>query len=76
VSKKEKKTEDWILAAKKFHLSAVQIQMARELGMNPRKMGKLDNHRQETWKEPLPQFIESLYMKRFRKHKDEHVKLF
>lgn len=39
--------------------------MARELGMNPRKFGKLANHDQEPWKLPLPQFIESLYLKRF-----------
>ena len=23
--------------------------MARELGMNPKKLGKLDNHKQELW---------------------------
>jgi hypothetical protein len=39
--------------------------MARELGMNPRKLGKLDNHKQEPWKVPLPQFIEELYLGRF-----------
>jgi hypothetical protein len=41
--------------------------MARELGMNPRRLGKLDNHRQEPWKLPLPVFIEELYRKRFHK---------
>jgi hypothetical protein len=39
--------------------------MARELGMNPKKLGGLDNHRQERWKLPLPLFIEELYRKRF-----------
>ena len=39
--------------------------MARELGLNPAKFGALDNHRQEPWKVPLPQFIEDLYAKRF-----------
>jgi hypothetical protein len=33
-----------------YHLSDTQIQMARELGMNPEKLGKLDNHDQEPWK--------------------------
>jgi hypothetical protein len=33
--------------------------------MNPRKLGKLDNHAQEPWKAPLPGFIEHLYSKRF-----------
>ncbi len=41
------------------------MQMARELGLNPGKLGKISNHRQEPWKAPLPQFIEHLYLKRF-----------
>ena len=68
---KKKKIPDklkiWIDARKRFHLSHEQIQMARELGMNPKKFGKLANHKQEPWKAPLPDFIESLYYKRFRK---------
>ena len=39
----------------------------RELALNPRRLGKLDNHRQEPWKLPLPVFIELLYSERFRK---------
>ena len=39
--------------------------MARELGLNPGKLGKISNHRQEPWKAPLPQFIGHLYLKRF-----------
>jgi hypothetical protein len=47
--------------------------MARELGMNPRKLGKLDNHKQEPWKAPLPQFIEHLYLKRFGRERPQSV---
>jgi len=57
----------WIDTRKKFRLSHAQIQMARELGMNPKKFGKLANSDQEPWKIPLPQFIEHLYRKRFRR---------
>jgi hypothetical protein len=57
----------WIDARRKFHLSHAQVQMARELGMNPRRLGSIDNHRQEPWKAPLPIFIEQLYVKRFGK---------
>jgi hypothetical protein len=32
------------------HLSHEHVQMARELGMNPKKLEKLDNHHQEPWK--------------------------
>jgi hypothetical protein len=55
----------WLDARNKFHLSHAQVQMARELGLNPKKLGKLANHKQEPWKMPLPQFIEHLYRKRF-----------
>lgn len=41
--------------------------MARVLGLNPRKLGKLDNYSQESWKLLLPAFIEQLYRKRFGK---------
>ena len=59
--------QDWIEARKRHHLSHAHVQMARELGMNPKKLGKLDNHDQEPWKLPLPTFIEKLYFKRFGK---------
>ena len=68
------KYQVWIDARKKFRLSQAHIQMARELGMNPKKFGKLDNHHQEPWKEPLPDFIESLYFKRLNKQKPENAR--
>ncbi len=63
----------WIDARKKYHLSHAQIQMARELGMNPRNFGGLANHRQERWKMPLPQFIEHIYFKNFGKRTPDRV---
>ena len=63
----------WIDARKRHRLSHAQIQMARELGMNPKSFGKLDNHRQESWKAPLSEFIESLYQKRFGKSQPDTV---
>ena len=48
--------------------------MARELGMNPKKLGGKANHKQEPWKMPLPQFIEHLYFKRFNKEKPDQVR--
>ena len=41
--------------------------MARELGMNPKNLGNLDNHDREPWKMPLRQYIEHRYFKRFGK---------
>ena len=65
--------QDWIDARKRHHLSHAHVQMARELGMNPKKLGKLDNHDQEPWKAPLPQFIEHLYFERFGKERPDVV---
>jgi hypothetical protein len=64
----------WIDVRKRHNLSYAHIQMARELGMNPKRIGKLDNHKQEPWKAPLPIFIEGLYFKRFGKEKPEKVR--
>jgi len=61
-------------ARKRHKLSHVHIQMARELGMNPKKLGKLDNHKQEPWKAPLPIFIEDLYFERFGKERPDVVR--
>jgi hypothetical protein len=64
------KYQPWVDARKRFRLSDMHIQMARELGMNPKKLGKLANHKQEPWKAPLPEFIESLYWKHFKRERN------
>jgi hypothetical protein len=64
----------WVDARRKFRLSHAHVQMARELGMNPKKLGKLNNHHQEPWKLPLPEFIAHLYAKRFGKQRPAIVK--
>ena len=66
--------EKWMVAQKRHRLSDKHVQMARELGLNPDKLGKIDNHQQETWKAPLPQFIEEIYFKRFKREAPETVK--
>lgn len=63
----------WVDARKRYRLSHAHVQMARELGLNPRKFGKLGQHRQEPWKAPLPQFIEHIYAKRFGRERPEVV---
>lgn len=63
----------WIEARSRHRLSHAHVQMARELGLNPKKLGKIDNHRQEPWKAPLPEFIEQLYVKRFGRSRPEIV---
>ena len=68
------KYQPWVDARKRFHLSHAHIQMARELGMNPKRLGGKANHKQEPWKVPLPQFIEGLYFKRFGRDRPENVR--
>lgn len=68
------KLKPWIEARKRFHLSHVQIQMARELGLNPKKFGGMANHKQERWKAPLPDYIEELYEKRFKKELPDDIR--
>ena len=63
----------WVEARNRHRLSHVHVHMARELGMNPKKLGKIDNHDQEPWKLPLPEFIEHLYQKRFGRSRPERV---
>ena len=65
--------QEWVEAKKKYRLSDVQIQMARELGMNPKKFGSLANHKQEQWKAPLPDFIEDIYFKRYKKDRPDVI---
>jgi len=68
------KYQVWVDIRKRFHLSHAHIQMARELGMNPKRFGGKANHKQEPWKLPLPQFIEKLYFKRFKKDRPDNVR--
>ena len=71
---KIKNIDKWIEAKRRYRLSDMHIQMARELGMNPKKFGSLANHKQEPWKAPLPIFIEDIYFKRFKKEKPDIIK--
>lgn len=67
------KLQPWVEARRRHRLSHAHIQMARELGMNPRKLDKLDNHDQEPWKAPLPVFIEDLYFRQFGRERPDVV---
>ena len=68
------KLKPWIDARKKYRLSHAQVQMARELGLNPKKLGGMANHDQEPWKAPLPEYIEYLYEKQFKKKQPDDIR--
>lgn len=65
--------QDWVDARRRHRLSHAHVQMARELGINPKKLGKRDNDDQEPWKAPLPEFIEHLYLKSFGRERPQVV---
>lgn len=67
------KLAEWAQARARFRLSDAVVQMARELGMNPRRLGGKANHDQQPWKAPLPEFIAQLYEKRFGRRSPEVV---
>jgi len=69
-----KNLEKWIVAQRKHLLSDKHVQMARELGLNPDKLGKIDNHKQEPWKAPLKEFIEDIYLKQFKKLEPDNIR--
>ncbi|QDV45680.1 hypothetical protein Enr13x_55590 [Stieleria neptunia] len=63
----------WIDARKKFRLSNAHIQMARELGLSPKRFGSYADTKDQPWKVPLPQFIENQYEKQFGKERPDVV---
>jgi hypothetical protein len=75
---KKKKQPDkyqvWVDARKTYNLSDTQIQMARELGMNPEKFSIFNNYKKEPWKPSLPVFIEEIYFQRFNKKFPDNVR--
>jgi hypothetical protein len=68
------KLQIWIEVRNRYHLSNAQVSMARQLGLNPKKFGKLANYKQEPWKLPLPLYIEELFYKHFKKRLPDNVK--
>ena len=68
------KLRPWVEARRRFNMSHAQIQIARELGLNSKKLGGMANHKQEPWKMPLPLYIEHLYKKHMGKDVPDDVR--
>ena len=49
---KKSQIEKWIVAQKKHRLSDTHVQMARELGLNPDKLGKIETTGKSRGKPP------------------------
>ena len=67
--------EVWRDAKRICKLNARQVEMARALGMNPKKLPGLRPSPDQHWKLPVSEFIESCYCKRFGGDPLEHPQL-
>ena len=66
--------QPWFEARKRFNLSHATVQMARELGLNPKKFGSLADTRGSPWKAPLAEFIAECYYKAHKRRSPELVR--
>lgn len=68
------KYHPWIAARNQFKLSHAHIQMARELGLNPKRFKNYADRKGKPWKLPLPEFISELYQEKFGRSSPETVR--
>jgi hypothetical protein len=68
------KLQPWFDARLRLGLSHATVQMARELGMNPKKLGKLVPTAGQGWKAPLPDFVAHCYEKSHGRRMPEKVR--
>ena len=66
--------QPWFEARKRFNLSHATVQMARELGLNPKKFGSLADTKGSPWKAPLAEFIAECYYKAHKLRSPEVVR--
>jgi hypothetical protein len=64
--------EAWSNAKKICRLNTRQVEMARRLGMNPKKLPGLRPSPQQRWKLPVGEFIEDRYRKQFGGDPHDH----
>jgi hypothetical protein len=67
------KLKPWLDARTRFKLTHAEVQMARELGMNPKDFASLANAHQQPWKTPLQNFIQKRYRQSFGREAPEQV---
>ena len=55
---------DWAEAAKRCRLSKEEVRMAKQMGLNPRKLVKNIPSPSQRWKAPVAEWVRELYRKR------------
>ena len=63
MSKKNRDAE-WAEAKKKCRLNNETLQMAKEMGLNPKSLIKNIPNKSEQWKSPVNEWIQEMYEKR------------
>lgn len=64
---KSKKEDLWAEARRRCRLSAEALNMAKEMGLDPRSLIKNIPSRQELWKAPVEDWVRDIYTKRREK---------
>lgn len=59
-----KKEAMWVEAKRRCHLSAEDVCMVKEMGINPRSLIKNIPSRSQPWKTPVRVWIREMYLKR------------
>ena len=65
--------QKWIMVKRQCGVSDAHVQMARELGMNPKRLIESESSTQGLTQMPLSQRVEFLYLKCFKKPLPEAV---
>ena len=61
---KNKRDIEWKEAKKKCRLNAETVQMAKELGLNPKSLIKNIPNKSQNWKKPVYLWIREMYWER------------
>ncbi|MHB1253559.1 MAG: hypothetical protein ACYCZ1_05265 [Candidatus Humimicrobiaceae bacterium] len=64
VAGKNKRDIEWKEAKKRCRLNAETVQMAKELGLNPKSLIKNIPNKSQSWKKPVYLWIREMYQER------------
>jgi len=67
VANNNQKDVEWAEAKKKCRLNEETVEMAKEMGLNPRSLIKNIPNKSEQWKAPVSIWIQEMYQKRQEK---------
>lgn len=66
---KRKNDSIWVEAKKRCRLNAATIQMAKEMGLNPKSLIKNIPNKNQQWKAPVHVWVQDMYEDKFGENK-------